>query len=67
MGGLLANTFGEITVGQGLKQMSRVALISYSANGKILANLTTYTNLEDLMVEFFSVKQSSGKLVNLLE
>lgn len=67
IGGALSNAFGTLTIGQGLVQTSRVALISYSANGRILANLTAYSNSLDLMKEFYNVKPSSGKQVNLLE
>ncbi|KAH7714618.1 Protein CLEC-62 a [Aphelenchoides avenae] len=67
IGGALSNAFGTLTIGQGLVQTSRVALISYSANGRILANLTAYSNSLDLMKEFYNVKPSSGKQVNLLD
>lgn len=63
----LSTVFTGFSFVQELVQTSRIALISYSANGKILGNLTTYSNNDQFTAALFFVEPSSDKQVNVVE
>lgn len=63
----LGEVFKKINIAQSLKQSTRAALISYASSGTIIADLKKYTNTQDLMTGFHSIKPSNDAEVNVLE
>ncbi|KAH7726109.1 CLEC-62 protein [Aphelenchoides avenae] len=64
--GALATIFGELTVAQTLKQTSRVAIIPFSTNASVYADLNKYNDVNELMNELFEIPLQGDNDVNLL-
>ncbi|KAH7717623.1 Protein CLEC-64 [Aphelenchoides avenae] len=65
--GTLSTALGGITVGQGLKHQTRMALVSYASKAKVVAPLTQYTAFEELIAGLSGIEATNDAEVNLLE
>lgn len=64
---LVSVVFQGITIGQGLKQQTRVGLISYASDATIIASISKYDTSNGFFNDLRSIKISSSPTVGLVK